>query len=244
MDYLQINSYNLDIAKVFGVHSSIFLSYINSEYHYQKRLNNLNNNDTVSISRSEIYARTALNDEEQKEVEFALQNCGVISVKPLQNVPNKNYYILFQDELDNILNSSNPADAINNTSAKQFVKSPRVEPVSKRQTHIANLKKKIKMQDPVIQDYMCQWIDSVYVNPKGFLSPKGIEIAQEELLAYAGDNQDKQIAILRIAIKASLKDMTWAIERYEKQSGAGSRNFATYNDIKSDKSESYSGEVF
>ena len=96
----------------------------------------------------------------------------------------------------------------------------------------------------VIQDYMCQWIDSVYVNPKGFLSPKGIEIAQEELLAYAGDNQDKQIAILRIAIKASLKDMTWAIERYEKQSGAGSRNFATYNDIKSDKSESYSGEVF
>ena len=50
-------------------------------------------NNTVSISRAEIYARTGLNDDAQKDVELALQECGVISVKPLQNVPNKNYYI-------------------------------------------------------------------------------------------------------------------------------------------------------
>lgn len=243
MNYLQLGCYSLDVAKVFGVHSSVFLSCIDNEFNYQKRLNNLNDNNTVSISRAEIYARTGLLDDMQKDVEMALQECGVISVKPLQNVPNKNYYIIFQDELTKILNSSNPLDIISSQNAKQFVKSPRVEPVSKRKTHIANLKKKIKVSDPVIQDYLCQWIDAVYVNPKGFLSPKGVEIAQEELFAYTNDNQEKQIAILKIAIKGSLRDMTWAIERYEKQSGIGSRNFASYNDIVAE-SVNIGSEVF
>lgn len=242
MNYLQLCSYSLDIAKIFGVQASVFLSCIDSEHKYQERTHTLNANNTVSISRAEIYARTGLNDDAQKDVELALQECGVISVKPLQNVPNKNYYILFQEQLTKILESSNPLDVIANANATQFVKGPRVEPVSKRQTHIANLKKKIKVNDPVIQDYFCQWIDSVYDNPKGFLSPSGVEIAQEELLAYTKDDQAKQIAILKIAIKGSLRDMTWAIERYEKQYGVGTRNFATYNDIKAD--ESSSDEVF
>lgn len=241
MIYLQNNSYNLDIAKVFGVCTSVFLSCINLEYAQQIRNKQLNANNTMALSRAEIYARTALDDDKQKEVEIALQECGVLTTKPLQNVPNKNYYILNEEQLVKIMQAENPSEIIGEEKAKQFIKPNRVEPMSKRKTHIVSLKKKINVEDPVIQEYFINWIDAVYDNPKGFLSPSGVVIAQQELLAYSMD-QAIQIDILKIAIKGGMRDMTWAIEQYEKQ--AGSRNFTSYNDIKADEDSVSDDETF
>lgn len=232
LDYLNTFSYNIDVARVLGIKTAIFLTCINNEFLYQSRNNLLNNNNTMAMTRSEIYARTALDDQEQKDVEFSLQECNILTTKPLQNVPNKNYYIIDYEVLFNIINASDPSSVISAEKASQFIRRRRVEPVSKRQTHIVALKKKINSPDPVIKSYFIDWIDEVYANPKGYLSPKGVEIAQQELAAYCKDNQEKQIAILKIAIKGGLRDMTWAIERYEKINMSNSgKNFANYNDI-------------
>lgn len=241
--YLNSVSYNLDVAKVFGVCSSVFLSCLNYEYSYQLRHKQLNSNNTMSMSRAEIYERTGLDDEKQIDVEVALSACGVLQVKPLQNVPNKNYYIINIEQLNKILASDNPEDVISSEKAKQFIQGKRVEPTSKRQTHISQLKKYIKVEDPVIADYLVQWIDAVYSNPKGFLSTSGVTFAQQELLEYAKDDQDKQIKILKEAIKGGYRDMTWAIQKYEDIYKVESRNFAKYSDIKATPS-SNSGEVF
>lgn len=230
MLYLQINCYNIEVAKVFGVCTAVFLSCIDNEYQFQQRNKSISEDNTISLSRAEIYARTGLEDDKQIDVELALQECGVLVVKPLKNIPNKNYYNLNSEQLNKILTAENPSDVLGDEKAKQFTKQPRVEPISKRKNRILQLKKKIIVADPVVQQYMCDWIDAVYTNPKGFLSPKGVEIAQEELLAYAKGNQEKQIAILKIAIKGGLRDITWAIEQYEKQAGVGTRNFMDYND--------------
>lgn len=245
MIYLQTASYNVDVAKVFGVCTAIMLSYLDRTFTYQSRNKLLNANSTMSISRAEIYAETGLDDEKQKEIELALQECGVITVRPLQNVPNKNYYIVNDTQLVAIMTAKNPSEVIGETKAKQFTNTPRVEPISKRQSNIIALKKKVKVEDPVIQTYLIDWIDSVFANPKGFLSPKGVEIAQQELYAYCRDDQAKAIKILEIAIKGGLRDLSWAIENYEKTYLAkdSSRDFANYNDTKSlDKNES--GEVY
>jgi len=243
MIYLQTNSYNLNIAKVFGINASVFLSCLNVEYERQIRDRALNANNTMAKSRAEIYARTALDDAKQNEVEVALTECGVLTTKPLQNVPNKNYYILNEEQLVKIMQAENPGEIIGEEKAKQFIKPTRVEPTSKRKTHIIALKKKINMEDPVIQQYFVDWIDAVYSNPKGFLSLSGVVMSQQELLAYTQD-QDKQIAILKIAIKGGMRDMTWAIEQYEKQAGVGSRNFAKYEDIQADKADVSDDETF
>lgn len=234
MIYLNSASYNVYVAKIFGVCSAAFLTCINDEFLRQKRANTLNANNTVAITRAEIYERTGLEDTKQVEVEEALTSCGVISTKPLKNVPNKNYYILNNEQLDKIVNAVKPEDVIIESKAKQFIKAPRVEPMSKRQTHIASLKKRLKHDDQIVLQYLCDWIDAVYTNPKGFLSPSGVDIALQELKAYAKDNQEKQIEILKIAIKGGLRDITWAIQNYEKQNNINtSNNFVSYNDIKS-----------
>lgn len=239
MIYLQTVGYNLQTAKILGIRTAVFIGCLIDEYSYQSRNKLLNSNNTMSLSRAEIYAKTALDDDEQVEIERSLSECGVLVTKPLQNVPNKNYYILDNDKLSNILTADNPEDVIGKEKAAQFTRPTRVEPASKRKTYIENLKKKINVSDPVIQTYFIDWIDAVYTRPKGFLSPKGVEIAQQELKAYCGDNQDKQIAVMKIAIKGGLRDLTWAIEQYEnhlnKTIKESDRNFASYSDIKSNE---------
>ena len=232
MIYLKIMNYNIDIEKVFGQCYAIFLSCLDMENAFHKR--NTNNDSSMSLTRAEIYERTALDDEKQHEIEIALQECGVLIVKPLKNIPNKNYYIINEEQLFKIMQSNNPTEIIGEEKSKQFIQKPRVEPINKRQSHIIQLKKRIKVDDPIIQTYLIDWIDAVYSNPKGFLSPTGIDIAQQELKAYSGDNQEKAINVLKIAIKGGLRDLTWAIEQYESKSGANSNNFANYSDIKAD----------
>ena len=237
MIFLQIASYNVDVAKVFGVCSSVFLSCLDFEFEHQKRNKQLNANNTVALSRAEIYSRTGLDDNKQIEIETALSECGVISTKPLQNVPNKSYYIVNVDQLKKIMESEDPEEVISNEGAKQFIKQPRVEPVSKRKTHIANLKKKIKPSSPIIDQYLCDWIDAVYTNPKGFLSPSGVEINQKELEAYT-HNDDTKVEILKIAIKGGCRELSWAIDKYEEQTKAKATNsFVKYSDIKSTGSD-------
>lgn len=243
MIYFQNNSYNLDVAKLFGVMPAILLTCLDMEYQRAFRNNQLNANNTLAMSRAEIYARTGLDDEAQLNAETSLIECGVITSKPVQNVPNKNYYILNEEQLNKILVADNPEEILGYEKAHQFITAKRVEPMSKRQTTINALKKKIRLEDPVLQTYFIDWIDAVYTNPKGFLSNKAVEFAQQELLAYCGDNQEKQLAIMKIAIKGGLRDITWAIEQYEKKQGTSQRNFASYDDIKAQDIDT-DGEVF
>ena len=207
MEIFENYSYSLKVARVFGVNSAVFLNCIEEEYRYLKRCNKLDS-DTISLSRAEIYGRTAIDDDKQKEVELALTSCGVLSVKPLQNIPNKNYYIFNEPIFNKIITAEDPTKVITNSSASKFVKKHRVEPKTKRQLHIESLKRAIKANDEVIKQYLVDWVDAVYTNPRGFLSVTAVQIAEQELFAYAKDSQEKQIAILKIAIKGGLRDMT------------------------------------
>lgn len=243
MIFLQSNSYNLEIAKIFGINSSIFLTCLDMEYCYQKRNNKILDNDAINLSRSEIYERTALDDSQQVDIEFSLTECGVLTTKPVQNSSSKNYYIVNFAQIDKILKSSNPSDVISSEKANQFIRGKRKEPLSKRQTYINKLKTKIKVEDPIIQQYFVDWIDAVYTNPKGFLSDHSVLIAQQELMEYAKDSQDIQIKVLKEAIKGGYRDMTWAIKNYEENNNISSRNFVSYLDNRVDPNN-ISDEVF
>lgn len=238
MDILENYSYNLKVARVFGVNSAVFLSCLEDETRYEERNNKLKG-DTISLSRAEIYERTAIDDGKQKQVELALSECGVITVKPLQNSSTKNYYTFNKAVFEKIITSEDPTKVIQSSSASKFVKKHRVEPKTKRQVYIETLKRTVKEEDPVVKQYYMDWIDAVYTNPRGFLSPAAIRIAEEELFAYTKGSQEKLIAILKIAIKGGLRELTWAINRYEEQNPevkTGTRNFNDYHDIQVDKS--------
>lgn len=233
--YLNCASYNVRVAKILGVCSAAFLTCLNNELLYQQRqLDPSKRNDILSMTRSEIYETAGLDDVKQVEVEAALTACGIICVKPFKNVQNKNYYSIDFAQLEKIITAVKPEDVLASATAKQFIKPPSVKPMSKHQMHIASLKKRLKHDDQIILQYLYDWVDSVYANPKGFLSISSVDIAVQELKAYADGDQEKQIGVLKIAIKGGLRDLTWAIQQYEsKQNTNTTNNFVSYSDIKS-----------
>lgn len=229
-------SYNLKIAEIFGIHSAVFIDCIIFERDYQKRIKNDFDN-TIALSSDEIYARTALSLDKLHDVEQSLSNCGVISIKPFQKIKNKSYYILNDDQLERILTANSPSNEIMQLNPIAFSRKTninRVKILNKKDLHIIELKKSINVDDELIRQYLCDWIDAVYTNPKGFLSNSSLKIAINELLDYALNDQEKQINILQIAIKGGLRDMTWAISKYEQLNNTkNSNNFVSYNNIKS-----------
>ena len=231
MIYLQNNSYNVSVAKVFGILTAVFLGCIDNERAHQSRTGTLTEKGFLSLTRKEIYERTGMEDKKQEEVENSLKECGVLIVKHVTNASNKLYYLIDEEKLQQIMTVGDPSEVIGQLLAKEHLQEMRVDQPSKRQDHINMLKRKVNCTDPVVQQYMVDWIDTIYSSPRGYLSSTGVILNMQILENYAPNDPSTQIAILKIAIVGGLKDFSWAIERYEKQNNIDGINFCKYENI-------------
>ena len=196
---LQTYSYSVDIAKIFGINSAVFIAFVDymRNYFYKTRDNF---DGRVPLKRSDIFDFTGLDESKQVEVESSLTSCGLFEVKKLQGQSDKHYYILNDDLLQAALNS--------NGLLSNFIITPKItvkattpaKKLTKVEKHIISLKKSIHCDSDILKQYLCDWIDAVYTNPKGFLSLASLSIAQTELF-NATNSEDEMLEILKIAIK-------------------------------------------
>ena len=185
-----------------------------------------------------------MEEDRQKDVESLLLECGVISMKEVRGNKNKNKYMLNRERLEQILSAKSPSQMVFESEKIDFVsqKKPSVNRITKEQKHIETLKKAVRVEDPVLQERFCDWIDSVYESDKGFLTVASLKIAEQEILAYS-QNNDTRVAVMKIAIKNGYRDLTWAIRAYESSAGKNDITFVKYSDVKSDGSQTVD-EVF
>ena len=115
-----------------------------------------------------------------------------------------------------------------------------VQRTTKREMTVKKLKGYIDVENPLLKQYLCDWIDAVYANPKGFLTKKSIEMALADLEAFSKDI-DMQVEVLRIAIKNGMRDITWAIQRYRKDNPVGTDCWGEYNETKADTIQTENG---
>ena len=152
-----------------------------------------------------------MEDKKQEEVENSLKECGVLIVKHVTNASNKMYYLIDEEKLQQIMTVGDPSEVIGQLLAKEHLQEMRVDQPSKRQDHINMLKRKVNCTDPVVQQYMVDWIDTIYSSPRGYLSSTGV--------------------ILNMQIVGGLKDFSCAIERNEKQNNIDGIDFCKYENI-------------
>lgn len=216
--------YNLKIANIFNINTAILLSYIC----------NLSSSEEVTISREDVFKHTGLEEKAQIDSEFILVKSNLILVKEFKNNKNKYYCKVNKDLLNKVMISDNVKEVLAVDNIEQLIRTPKPK-IDKKELLKNNLKKRIKVPDPVIQTYFIQWIDSVYENPKGFLTSGSVDIAQKELNDFSKGNQKIQIDVLKIAIKGGLRDLTWAIQRYKEINTTSKApiHFNDYNSIKS-----------
>ena len=99
--------------------------------------------------------------------------------------------------------------------------------------HIDYLKQGVTLDNQNLKQYIFDWIDAIYTNPKGFISEQGLNLAINELIDYSNNNISIMIDILKIAIKNGYRDITWAIQNYNRNNNTNN-NFVQYSNIKSD----------
>lgn len=217
---LKSYSYNVDIAKIFGINCAVFIQLL------------IEHNYNISINREEIFEAIGLDISKQGEVERSLEDSKVLTIRTNRN--GNNGYKLNVDLLTSMLQ--------NYTAYNSFIKQndgikvdKKVSKQDRATSQINKLKSYIVCEDSKFRQYWGDWIDAVYTKENGrFPNKASIHIAEQELNSYTDSDNIKE-NIIFIAIKNGYRDITWAISKYEQEHNKdASINFISYNDIKSD----------
>lgn len=214
-------SYSVDIAKILGPLSAIFLSILNSRQLVQ-------GGDYIDLSRDDIYNLSGIDIDKQLSIENNLVNLKILIVKPFRGSSNKNHYLINYSKLNSI--------DIDNVNVQQsfveldIMKSKPCKKIDKKTQHLNRLKNSINVDDEVLRQNLCDWIDSV-IEKGGYLTVPSIRINIDELNKFTND-LDKKISIIKIATKNCWRDLSWATDKYEKQFNDSGNNFAKYSEIK------------
>lgn len=228
-------TYNLKMATIFGVCSAIFLSLLIDTK--EENLYQLVDEKYFMLSRQTIYDYTGLDDLKQLEVEDNLKECNLIEVLPVKNNSDKFYYSLDENLLQKFLEAKSTEDAkkllTKSARKKSLISVPRTTPPSKRALYIDNLKKSIKEEDVLLREDYLNWIDSVYGNPKGYLSVSSIQQCIKTLNEFSKGNKQLERDIVKIAIKNGWRNIDWAIQEY-KDKNMSTKNLTITEDIPSE----------
>lgn len=202
-------TYNVKLAKLFGVYSSIFLNLL-IDFSFS------NQEEFIKLSRDDIYNITGIEEEKQLDLEDNLKGYHLIEISPLRNSSSKNYYKLNLELLSSILLNENKE--IKDELAKTFdaVKAATKPPakVSKRACIITNLKNAIQTTDELSKQYLEDWIDAV-MQKTGYLSKTAVEYMEQELKNYAHNSIRLQRELYNTAARVAYKEPQWVITKYE-----------------------------
>ncbi|WP_300924691.1 hypothetical protein [uncultured Clostridium sp.] len=206
-------SYNIKLAKLFGINSAIFLGIL-IDYNCTRT----SEEDYIKLSRSDIYNLTGIDESTQIQTEDNLKYYNLIEVVPLRNSSFKNYYKLKIDNLIHVVESDSKVlqEELNKTYElyKQANKDKEPKSVSKRASIIKNLKNNITIQDQECKLSLESWVDNI-MQKLGYLSKEQVCYMCDELNKYSKNS----ITVLRILCKTAArivyKDPKWVIKNYE-----------------------------
>lgn len=235
-------SYNVKLAKLFGLYSSVYLNLL-IDCHFSK-----GDEEYIKLSREDIYNLTGIDEEMQEKTEENLRSYNLLEMSKLRNSSTKNYYKLNIDLLIKILTSDSKdiEDELNKTveAFKKATKPP--SKVSKRASIIMALKKSIKTDDIIAREALENWIDNIY-QKTGYLSKDAVNFMEDELAKRA----NKKITIFRELCKTAsrlvYKDPKWVLVNYDQNNNSNLvLNTVSQEEVDNniEQLKNYKGETF
>lgn len=234
MKYMRACAYNVDVAKIFGVTSSILLSHLENLASICRSCGKFNGN--ITVTREDICEVTAVTEIELRSAEKVLSDIGVLTVSDVRN-SQKVSYTIDEKQLREVLLSGVSIIQISNPNVTE-------KKTVKRKSKKDYAKSAINYGDEEVDNKLREWLSSLYEAGKGGLSRASIEMQQEDLRKFSQGNNSVALEVLNIAIKRSYRNLEWAIKAYQESKGkSNSYNFSDYEAIRS-SGEDRSEEVF
>ena len=202
--------FNVKLAEILGLHTAIYLGQIMDINEKAIRKNKVNEN-FFTIDREYITKRTTIPEKEQKEIENNLIKIGILE----RSDKDSNTLLLNLTVLTSILMSPDE-DLLKNVEDLAKPKKSK----TKAEKIIENLKENIITTNPELRQAYFDWIDAVY-SKDGFMTKAAVFAAQSNIDKFSQRNLDIALKVLEIATINGYRDITWAINNYNKDYKVG-----------------------
>lgn len=199
------NSFNIELAHLFGLHESIYLNELININEKAIRKGKVEEG-FFSVDRNYIFKRTTLQAEEQREIDRALSTCGIVAV----DQKDVNKITIDLSKLTSMLMEGNEK-FLNGFSReiKNRTKQSKAEIIRN------SLKQNIKATNPELRNAYSEWIDSVSMK-RGYMSKKAVLEGEALIDSYCNRDLDMALKIISIATIHSYVDMNWALNDFKK----------------------------
>ena len=198
-------NFNVKLAQILGLKPAIYLSQIMDINEKALRKNKIDNN-FFTIDRKYIENRTTLTSDEQVSIEKDLLNIGILE----KNSEKKNAISLNITVLTSIMMTPDE-DLIKDISSLSKGKKKK----TKSEVIEQNLKDNIITTNEELRDAYYEWIESV-LTKDGMMTKAAVIHAQTTLDNFSKRNLDVALKVLEIASIHGYRDITWAINSYNK----------------------------
>ncbi len=196
--------FNIKLAHILGLNTAVYLNQLMDINEKAIRKNKLVANFFI-LDREYVTSRTTLSEKEQKEIESNLVKLGILE----RSKEDDNSLLLNIAVLTNIMMSPDEdlvKDIKNFATKSKKTKSEKI---------IENLKNNIITLNPELRTAYYNWIDAVY-EKDGFMNKQAVISAQSNIDNFSNRNLDVALKVLEIATLNGYRDVTWAINSYNK----------------------------
>ena len=204
--------FNIKLAHLLGLHTAIYLSEILSINEKAVRKGRCVEGSYI-VDRDYIESRTTLTPDEQLNIDAKLKSLGILDFA--DNIPNQltlNITMLTTMLMEDNERLRSTVDEVNRVISKAPKK-------DKRQSIFYALKRGLDCSNDELRTALCDWIDGVAANPRGFLTKKTVNIFREKVDEFAQHNLDVALGVIQIATVHGYADATWAIKKYKETFG-------------------------
>ena len=209
-----VGSYNIKIANIMGLHTSIYINELMNISNKAHEKNKLVDGKHFLLDRKYILKRTTIGVDEQLAIDYKLRNVGVID-KPEGGVDIMSIDI---DKLASLI-IVDDAHKLAQLSAKTQVKIAGVK--GAKQTMKEKLSTEMKTYITTSNDELRvafeAWVDAIVENPKSCgITKTKVSIFQRDVHTFANGDLDVALKIVEIATVHSYIDAQWAIQYFNK----------------------------
>lgn len=230
-------SFNIKVAEVLGLHTAIYVSELININNKALHKNKINEAGYFKVDRKYITSRTTLPADEQKQIEDKLVEIQILQIDP-------NDRDAFKIDINNLANIAISDDVKFLKDVSKITANAKQPKKTKRQSYIEVLKDCAAHENAELNQAYMDWVDGVYANPKGFLSPKSVKVFKETVDNFAQGNLDLALKIIDIATINGYRDATWAINVFNRDFAAEFNRKYRMNPPATQKKQKLSDEVF
>lgn len=199
--YLQ---FNIKLAHRIGLHSAIYLGELLNINKKAIQKGKLVEDNYFKVDRTYIEQRTTLQKQEQRDLDKSLEELNIIHIGS-----NKEILNVDTDALTGLLLDDNSA------LVDKIIQPVKKKRLSKQEAISNALKNNIMTENTELKKAYEEWIDVVCAK-QGWMSAASVREGQNEIDKYTNRDLDLALKIINIASMNGYRDMTWAINAFEK----------------------------